>query len=181
MLPQFTLILLRHGIPAWDGLTPDLGEVIPPNTGVEMYSDTDIIVQLRGERYRFVLQDTLQVLRLTSPDTLDGMVVPEDPDGVSLFMRIMERDDKVRQDLYDQGYLPFVPEATTHEEEQASLRPVEDAQPDEASSSPEDTLHLKSQIDEMMREFGVEPPEDPEKWDEAFATVADKVKDSIGD
>ncbi len=42
-------------------------------------------------------------------------------EGASLFERIIERDDTVRQDLHKLGYLPSVPLATTEEQEAGGL------------------------------------------------------------
>ncbi|KIY61883.1 hypothetical protein CYLTODRAFT_494988 [Cylindrobasidium torrendii FP15055 ss-10] len=179
MLPQFVLILLRHGLTGWDGIAPSVSLSQHTGNGVEMYSDSDFIFHLQGERYLFSVGEALKIIRLNDGSDTDGMVVGEKPEGVELFDRIViNRDTTARQELFDKGYLPFVPEETTEQQEQTTLE-ISEAEP-EFSPDEKEVLQLKSELDNMMRDLGIEPPNEPAAYEEAMTKAMDMVREKLG-
>ncbi|KAG7448495.1 uncharacterized protein BT62DRAFT_918109 [Guyanagaster necrorhizus] len=169
MLPQIEMVRIRQGIKG------------SPVEGV-MFSDEDgsLVLKVGGgeQLYSFDMGDT----QMSKFDEVGGKSpLPESKEGTSLFERIIERDDTVRQDLYRLGYLPSVPSATTEEQEASGFIGGDAQEVRNQGGEAAEILQMKEDVDQMMRDNGIEPPEDPEEWEREFMNLSQRLQKSFGD
>ncbi|KAK0192679.1 hypothetical protein F5146DRAFT_1041053 [Armillaria mellea] len=159
MLPQIEMVCIRAGVKG------------SPVEGV-MFNDEDgsLVLKVgRGEQlYVFDMENT----QISKFDGAEGGSLLESTEGASLFDRIIERDDTVRQDLHKLGYLPS----------EAGGLVVADTQEVLSQGGEEaELLKVKEDMDQMMRDNGIEPPEDPEEWEQEFMMLSQRLQESFGD
>ncbi|KAF9017004.1 hypothetical protein BDZ89DRAFT_1165947 [Hymenopellis radicata] len=175
MLPQLLMFFLRFGVKPWTGLSPyfDAGGPVPPNVGVVAYKDELVVIRVGDASYLMDLASGDAALYAVAPGSdgfTKGRPIGEDPLGRSLCDRIIARDDSVREELCKNGYLPFVPEATTEAQEADAVEVSETME-----EKMEEMQEQFQMIDSVMRDLGLEPPENPEEWRE----FAEKHVDAI--
>ncbi len=162
MLPQVFMFFLRCGVKPWTGLSPYLDASVPPNVGVVAYKDELVVLRLGDASYIMDLASGDAGLYTVAPGSdgfTKGRLIPEDAYGRSLCDRLMDRDDSIREELFKNGYLPYVPEATTEAQEAQAIEVSEDME--EKMEEMQEQLRM---IDSVMRDMGLDPPENPEEW-----------------
>ncbi|KAK0480669.1 hypothetical protein IW261DRAFT_1473797 [Armillaria novae-zelandiae] len=168
MLPQIGMVCIRAGVKG------------SPVEGV-MFSDEDgsLVLKVGGGEQLYVFD--MEKTQISKFDGAEGGSPLESAEGASLFDRLIERDDTVRQDLRKLGYLPSVPPATTEEQEAGGLV-IADAKEVLSQGGEEvELLKVKEDMDRMMRDNGIEPPEDPEEWEREFMMLSQRLQESFGD
>ncbi|PBK67473.1 hypothetical protein ARMSODRAFT_1085997 [Armillaria solidipes] len=168
MLPQIEMVCIRAGVKG------------SPVEGV-MFSDEDgsLVLKVGGgeQLYVFDMENT----QISKFDDAERGSPLESTEGASLFDRIIERDDTVRQDLHKLGYRPSVPLATTEEQEAGGLVAADAQEVLSQGGEEAELLKVKEDMDQMMRDNGIEPPEDPEEWEREFMTLSQRLQESFGD
>lgn len=168
MLPQIEMVCIRAGVKG------------SPVEGV-MFNDEDgsLVLKVGGgeQLYVFDMENT----QISKFDGAEGGSPLESMEGASLFERIIERDDTVRQDLHKLGYLPSVPLATTEEQEAGGLVAADAQEVLSQGGEEAELLKVKEDMDQMMRDNGIEPPEDPEEWEREFMMLSQRLQESFGD
>ncbi|SJK98475.1 uncharacterized protein ARMOST_01743 [Armillaria ostoyae] len=168
MLPQIEMVCIRAGVKG------------SPVEGV-MFSDEDggLVLKVGGgeQLYVFDMENT----QISKFDDAERGSPLESTEGASLFDRIIERDDTVRQDLHKLGYRPSVPLTTTEEQEAGGLVAADAQEVLSQGGEEAELLKVKEDMDQMMRDNGIEPPEDPEEWEREFMTLSQRLQESFDD